>query len=208
MKSTIREYRDSDYKACEALVNQAWHFDEYFSPQELAELAKYMYTEGSVKASNYRKVMEIDGGVAGFLFGLNEAGLSPGRNILFGLRVLWRLFRIKGLESRERKKLLNAIRVHEKNRSGVVARGKSEITLFVIDSDHQGRGLGKILFADFSSHCREYGAKSIIVETNKLGASRFYEKMGFRHIGDFDSPLHEYATKGGQACMYEFDCDQ
>lgn len=45
---------------------------------------------------------------------------------------------------------------------------------------------------------------SIIVETNKLGASGFYEQVGFKHLGDFDFPLHEFATKGGQACMYEY----
>lgn len=47
---------------------------------------------------------------------------------------------------------------------------------------------------------------SIIVETNIFGASSFYEQLGFRYLGNFDSPIHEFATKGGQACMYEYVC--
>ena len=66
-----REYRDSDYEICEALVNNAWKFDSNFKPQELADLAKCVYTKGSVIGSNFRMVVEKNGKVAGFLFGLN-----------------------------------------------------------------------------------------------------------------------------------------
>ena len=54
--------------------------------------------------------------------------------------------------------------------------------------------------------CVESGVKSVVVETNKLGASSFYEQIGFIHLANFNSPLHEFATKGGQACIYEYLC--
>jgi len=200
----LRKYKNADYEQCEALVNSAWSFDKNFRPQELANLAKYMYTKGSVKGSNYRNVIEVNGKVIGFIFGLNEAENRPGRNIIYGLGVLWRLFRIKNMERQSKKKLLSDINTHEINRSKVVDRGRSEIILFVVGKDHQGFGYGKALLSDFLSNCKNSGIKSVIVETNKLGASSFYEKVGFEHIADFDSPLHEYATKGGQACLYEY----
>ena len=78
--------------------------------------------------------------------------------------------------------------------------------LFVVGSEYQGQGFGKRLWHRFRTICEESGVSSIIVETNKLGASRFYELLGFSHLGDFDSPLHEYATRGGQACIYEYAC--
>ena len=46
------------------------------------------------------------------------------------------------------------------------------------------------------------GVSEIYVETNKQGASGFYEHIGFEHVADFDSPLHEFATPDGQACVY------
>lgn len=204
MNEIFREYQNSDYQQCEALVNQAWGFDSIFAPQALANVAKCIYTKGSVLGSNYKSVVEIDGKIAGFIFGLNEFDKQPGRNILFSLHILWRLFRIKSQHHGDKKKLLTAINTHEQNRSKIVNRGRSEIVLFVVSQEHRGKGLGKKLWSGFKAHCIRNGVTSIIVETNKLGASRFYEQLGFKHIGDFDSPLHEFATKGGQACMYEY----
>ncbi len=207
MKSTLREYERSDYEACESLVNGAWGFDANFKPQELSDIAKCMYTKGSVIGSNFRRVLEVNGKVVGFIFGLNEILSKPKKEIWFELNTLRRIFFVKGMSFKEKKKMLGAINTHEINRSKVVARGRSEIVLFVVDQDHQGYGNGKRLLTEFIAQCRGSGVKSITVETNKLGASSFYEGVGFQHVGDFYSPLHEYATKGGQACMYEYRCE-
>ena len=206
MKELLREYREEDYEQCESLVNQAWGFDKIFAPKALSDLAKCIYTKGSVLGSNYRKVVEVDGKVVGFIFGLNELSTKPGRNILFRLNILWRLIRITSERPEDKKELINAIKVHEKNRTSLVGRGKSEIVLIVVGDQYQGKGFGKKLWSGFKEKCIDSGVGAIIVETNKLGASSFYELLGFNHIGDFDSPLHEFATKGGQACMYEYVC--
>ena len=207
MNELLRVYKDSDYAQCEELVNKAWGFDKIFSPKALSDVAKCIYTKGSVIGSNYRMVIEIDGKVAGFLFGLNEHSKKPGKNILFGLSMLWRLIWIKSENPVDKNALMNAIKVHEENRTKIMGRGKSEIILFVVGDEYQGKGFGKKLWSGFLAQCKESGVSSIVVETNKLGASSFYELLGFRHIGDFDSPLHEFATKGGQACMYEYVCE-
>jgi len=204
IKALLRDYKDSDYESCEALVNDAWKFDSNFKPQELSDVAKCMYTKGSVMGSNFRKVAEMNGKVVGFIFGLNEMSSKPKKGILFGLSILRRLLWIKKMSFKDKKQLFKAINTHEINRSKVVDRGTSEIVLFVVDPDYQSVGNGKRLLYEFTTQCKKSGVKSIIVETNKLGASSFYERVGFKHIGDFDSPLHEYATKGSQACMYEY----
>jgi len=204
IKALLRDYKDSDYESCEALVNDTWKFDSNFKPQELSDVAKCMYTKGSVIGSNFRKVAEMNGKVVGFIFGLNEMSSKPKKGILFGLSILRRLLWIKKMSFKDKKQLFKAINTHEINRSKVVDRGTSEIVLFVVDPDYQSVGNGKRLLYEFTTQCKKSGVKSIIVETNKLGASSFYERVGFKHIGDFDSPLHEYATKGSQACMYEY----
>ena len=207
IKPLFRDYENTDYESCEALVNDAWKFDLNFKPQELADVAKCLYTKGSVIGSNYKKVIEANGRVVGFIFGLNEKALKPKRDILFGLGILRRIMFIKRMKFQEKKKLFSNISTHEVNRSNLVGRGKSEIVLFVVDPKFQGYGYGKMLLSDFVIYCKDLGVKSIIVETNKLGASSFYEGVGFKHIGNFSSPLHEYATKGGQTCMYEYKCE-
>lgn len=206
MEEILREYRDSDYKQCEELVNQAWGFDKIFAPVELSNLAKCMYTKGSVLGSNYRMVIEVNGKVAGFIFGHNECSVKPGLNILYRLSMLWKLIRVKSEKPRSKNEFLNAIKDHANNRTKLIRRGKSEINLFVVGKEYQGKGFGKKLWKGFLANCNDSGVGSIIVETNKLGACSFYEQVGFKHLGDFDSPLHDFATKGGQACMYEYVC--
>jgi len=200
----VREYRESDYEACESLVSCAWGLYENFKPKEFSDVVKYMYTKGSVISSNFCKVMEINEKVVGFIFGLNEMTSESKDNAWFGDEVLRRMRGVKGMKLREKIKLFEATRIHDENRLKVVACGKSEIILFVINPAYQGYGYGKRLLSEFISDCKKIGVKSIIVETNQRGASGFYESVAFKHIGDFFSPLHEYAVKGGQACMYEY----
>lgn len=206
MDEMFREYKDSDYMQCEELVNQAWKFDHIFSPKALSDIAKLIYTKGSVLSSNYKMVAEVNGKVKGFIFGLHENVNKPRKSILFGLGLLWQLIWIKGKKP-DKNDLLNALKVHENNLTEIVSRGRSEITLFVVSKEFQGKGIGKKLWSGFKDICIGSGVKSIIVETNNLGASSFYEKIGFRHLADFDSPLHEFATKSGQACVFEYKLD-
>lgn len=201
MKARYRGYKDTDYKRCEALVNHAWSFDSVFKPQALSNLAKLLYTKGSVVSSNYKSVVEVDDKVVGFIFGLNENYKKPRKDIFFSLQILFKLLFVKSI-SPDKKSLLNAMATHEKNKSHVVESLRSEVVLFVVDAQHQGKGYGKKLWQGFRDFCTSSGVTSIVVETNKLGASTFYEKIGFRHLKDFDSPLHEFATPGGQACIY------
>jgi len=205
MEVIFREYKDSDYERCEELVNKVWGFDKIFLPKPLSDLAKLIYTKGSVLSSNYKMLVEVEGKVVGFIFGLNEYSRKPGRNLLFGLSILWKWLRIKR-DRPDRNDLINALKAHEKNRTDIVERGRSEIVLFVVSNEYQGKGLGKRLWAGFKETCIASGVSAIIVETNKLGASSFYEQIGFRHLGNFESPLHEFATKDGQACMYQYLC--
>jgi len=203
LKEVYREYKKTDYQQCEALVNKAWSFDEIFKPKSLSNLAKLLYTKGSIAGSNYKRVLEVDGKVVGFIFGLNENYKKPTKDILFHLEILFKLLFVRSI-SPDKKSLLNAISTHEKNKSQIIDKGKSEIVLFVIDKKHRGKGYGKKLWLGFKDFCAISDVTSIVVETNKLGASTFYEKLGFNHLEDFDSPLHEFVTKGGQACIYKF----
>ncbi|MCG7985667.1 MAG: GNAT family N-acetyltransferase [Candidatus Thiodiazotropha lotti] len=204
----IRPYKPSDYEFCEALVNQAWSFDEIFEHADLSALAKIIYTKGSLVSSNYRRVVEDDGRLVGFIFGYNEYVGKPKGKLLFTLQILWRLLTVRGDRPEDTKSLIQAIQEHQKNRAAIVGQGRSEIVLFVVAEEYQGVGVGSSLWCGFESFCKSGNVREIIVETNRMGASGFYEKLGFELIADFDSPLHEYATKGGQACMYEYRTGQ
>ena len=132
MQAIFRDYKSEDYFQCEALVNEAWCLDHHFKPQALADLAKLIYTKGSEISSNYKRVVEIDNKVVGFIFGLNENQEKPKENYAFGLKILFKLLFVKASLPSSKKELLNSFSVHEANRSKLVDRGRSEITLFVV----------------------------------------------------------------------------
>ena len=206
MEPIFREYKATDYPQCESLVNEAWEFDKNFKPPALADITKQIYTKGSVINSNYKQVVEIDGKVVGFIFGLNTNNKKPRAHFIFALKILWRLIRVKPILPSSRKELLEALKIHESNRSKLVSRRNSEIVLFVVGKAFKGKGLGTRLWEGFLSQCKQSSVNSIIVETNRDEASTFYEQIGFKIIGEFDSPVHRFATPNGQACMYEYHC--
>lgn len=204
MKFHFRSYKKEDYASCEALVNKAWKFDEVFKPQEFASIAKQLYTKGAELESSHSMVAEHNGRVVGFIFGRNQSTHKTKRNLAFKFGILWKLFRLKASKP-TKNELLTAMGAHEKNRSEYIPKVRSEIALFVVDKSFQGKGIGKQLWAGFMENCAESGVSEIFVETNKQGASGFYENIGFEHLADFDSPLHEFATPDGQACVYLYN---
>lgn len=207
MKPTFRKFQNKDYTSCEALVNEAWDFENNFKPLALANLAKLIYTKGALLNSNFMMVAEMDGKVAGFIFGLNESTKKPRVNLFFGLKVWLTLLFIKPILPNSRKAILNAFSEHEKNRFDIVGEGKSEIVLFVVAKEFQSQGIGKKLWSHFLTDCQLSEVRSIVVETNRQGAASYYEQLGFKHVGDFDSPVHAFVTAKGQACMYEYSCE-
>ena len=205
--AVIRKYHSSDYPACEALASNAWAFEKNFTPRAFAGLVAYLYAMGSVLESNFKMVVEDNNEVVGFLFAFNENAARPQsamQNFFWQISILIRLLFIKGLSLRDKIALIKATTRHERNKAKLIQGVKSELVHFVIAPAYQGKGYGRQLINKFIAHCEASGVKSMIVETNKLGASGFYEKMGFLHKGDFDSPLHEYSIKNGQACLYEY----
>lgn len=203
----FREYRDGDYSACETLVSDAWEFERHFQPLELANLGKYLYTMGSFAASNFHMVATHNDQVIGFIFGYNEKNPLTRHELLSfssNLGILMRLLFMRGMRFKSKLGFIHSISTHEKNRTALFKRGTSEVVLFVVHPDFQGQGIGKHLFEAFRANCEVSSVASIIVETNRLGAASFYERIGFRLKGDFDSPLHDYVTPNGQACLYEY----
>jgi ribosomal protein S18 acetylase RimI-like enzyme len=189
MKLEYRNFKRQDYITCESLVNEAWGFDEIFPNTKLASFAKLSYTKGSLVYSNYRKVAVSEGLVVGFIFGFNNKRPKPIGRFIFSIFAIWKFLTTKSSGNPGKSELINTISGHEINRKKVLSKGNSEIVLFVISKKFRGAGIGTVLWEGFKHHCEKSGIQKIFVETNKLGASGFYEKIGFTHESDFNSPL-------------------
>ncbi|SMF62951.1 Acetyltransferases [Alteromonadaceae bacterium Bs31] len=204
MNVAYRKYIKEDYASCEALVSDAWRFDDLIESKNLRITAKYLYTKGALVSSNYKTVAVHQGAVVGFIFGYNS---SVKKDILaaisLGIKATIDLS-FKKMDKAEKNNFIDTIKAHQINRSKVVSKKDNEVVLFVVSPNYQGQGVGTRLWMGFKEYCENSACSKIQVETNKLGASAFYERLGFNHRADFDSPLHNMATKGGQACVYEY----
>ena len=142
----IRDFTPGDFDGCVDMVNKVWDFDKHFSPPALANLFKRLYTGGSLSESNYTKVVEENGNPVGFIFG-KIVGLKTYKNEFSGLkgqlRFLRKLFFIKGVEFKRKMNYLKKINSHEINRRKVESRECSEVNLFVVDPETQGKGYCK-----------------------------------------------------------------
>jgi len=204
----VRDYRETDYAECEQLVSDAWQFEQHFQPAALYQLARHVYTYGSVVGSNFKQVVEQNGQVVGFLFGRNEKRpLEQGclKLLRFNLWVLKRLFGLKGMTFKQKFAFLKKLNQHEIARHKIEKRGASEINLLVIHPSLQKQGFGQQVVQRFIKDCRSSRVPRIIVEANVVQASGFYKKLGFTLLAEFDSPLHQIASKDTpKAALYEY----
>ena len=204
MDINYRRFKKKDYCSCEDLVNDAWGFDKLFKSESLRTIAKYLYTKGSLVSSNYQYVAVHQEVVVGFIFGFNSS-LSKDRLSAIGLGLKATIdLNFKKMDKEEKCNFIDIIKKHQINRAKVISDKNNEIVLFVVSPKFQSKGIGTRLWQGFSDFCSCSSSSSIQVETNKAGASTFYERLGFHHRVDFDSPLHNLATEGGQACIYEY----
>jgi ribosomal protein S18 acetylase RimI-like enzyme len=208
MEINIRNFEHHDYDRCEELVNEAWYFDKVFSDKNLSKTALRFYTKAGLCSGNMNLVAVDQGKVVGFLFGLNILAKSKPRGKIKLALDAFISFNVKKMDKIERNKFIKALTDHHKNRTVIEPGTESEICLFVVSQDLRGKNIGTKLWEKFRDSCITSGVKRIRVETNKLGASSYYEKQGFTLVNNFYSPLHEIATPDGQACMYEYICDK
>lgn len=203
----IRNYKESDYEDCIKLVNKVWKFDKHFNPPALSQLFQRIYTGGPLSESNFLNVVEEDGQLKGFLFGkIENQELTKDKysNFAGQLKILKRLFSIKGVTFKKKLGYLKKVKLHEINRQKVEPRESSEVNLFVVDPESQGQGWGRKLINEFIAACKTMNVNRIVLETDKESNYGFYEHLCFRIKGSFYSPIQkEYSGVSGDTYVYE-----
>lgn len=204
----IREYSEADMDACTRLAWDAWAADSV----EPAEVVEPRVMEGYVRSflvrSNWKEVLYDSQGVIGLLFGRiggnkakggvsswsRELGMIP--QFIFGVNdqrvspvVMLHFFLT------EFKVLVN------------VPRSDAEINLIIVDRQHRGKGLGKMLMDRFIAAAKEAGCKLATLYTDdQMSNWKFYEIYGFRKVGTFHDSLTSYfAETKATGIVYALD---
>ena len=92
------------------------------------------------------------------------------------------------------------------------------IAIVVVDSKHQGKGIGKLLLNEALNLQKDFGSKAVIVHcwqsSPGKGSEKLFRSAGFEALKVHKQPWHEYALEVGSeghlcaACGNPCTCDE
>jgi GNAT superfamily N-acetyltransferase len=204
----FRQFRADDMDACSRLAWDAWVADSDKGDEFANPLVMEGYVRTFLVRSNWTEVAHDSQGVTGLLFGrigplrdkagsrslASKLGMVP--QFLFGIHgqhvspiVLWHFF------TTELKVLVN------------VPRSDAEVNLIIVDSKHQGKGLGRKLMERFVGAARDARCRLVTLYTDDQASNwRFYEVIGFRKVATFHDGLTSYfVERDANGIVYVLD---
>lgn len=191
-----------DYNDIKRLITEAW-FSEYPFKEKYIKLYASGYLNLYLSESDYKMVAKDDGKVVGFIFG-NFKKASLKQRIISNFKLfiysIYMLFSYPG-----RRGLKITLITHKVNKKLLAPFKKdlsSELKLFIVDENYQGRGIGSTLEKNYTKYLKEHGVKNVFLFTDTYSNYEYYEHRGYTRHGalpvDFkikDSeidPLSEY----------------
>jgi len=78
------------------------------------------------------------------------------------------------------------------------------VELFILDESLRGKGLGKRMMNTFVSECKQEGAKSITLWTDRGCTFEFYDKYGFEMHRKIHSPILSFPECSENGFVYKY----
>ena len=155
------------------------------------------YIELARMPSTWLDVAYASNKVAGLLFGRVDTDCTPLtelRMLLASLRlgcraILGRYGRIKKPLTLLRKGVATSALVKKH-----LPETDAIVELFVVDSEHRSKGIGRALMDRFVAAAKSKGAHVIALHTDQLSSWWFYEKYGFKRWNTFTEIVSSYLT--------------
>ena len=210
-KLNFRPFHPDDLSACAKFAADAWPAASVLVPgQDVVELM-HGFIELARLPSTWLEVACVSDRAVGLLFGRMDSDRTPVtelRMLLSGLRlgckaILGQYGRIKKPLTLLRKGIATGALV--KRRSPAA---EAVVELFVVDSEHRGRGIGRALMDRFVTAAKRKGAHTVALHTDQLCNWRFYEKYGFKRWSAFTEIVSSYLKgKNVEGYIYVIEMD-
>lgn len=195
----FREFnKKTDIKRCAELAADAWPIvSSLVSKEDIPKLTK-AYVEMSKIGSTWLQVALINDQVVGLLFGFLRDDLRLGQRLKESFQAINMLLKVltgKYGKIRKKIKFLKCLIATERKVRKIAPKAGNEITLFIVDSKQQGKGIGRKLLQNFLDRAQILDIEQIYVYTDPLSNWRFYEKYGFSRKGEFIDDFNSYMKK-------------
>ena len=175
----LRDYKNEDFKSLEKVIQKTWHYDELCSPKTARKLAR-VFLSSCLTNYTYSKVAVIDGNVVGIILANDKkehkCPLSKRMKQIFYLLSLY-----CSKEGRSVMKIFSSVSgidqvlLKETNK-----KYNAELSLFAIDENYRGHGIGKKLFGSAVDYFKKQNVDEFYLFTDTSCNYGFYEHQGMK----------------------------
>jgi GNAT superfamily N-acetyltransferase len=193
---SFRRYALEDLQTCAKLAEDAWPPRPALATKDVVSWSMEGYIESSLMNANWTDIAYDSKGVVGFLFGRMDkyhgeaavAGSLSGELPMLAKHIVGKYRKTPGILVFFWTLLLTELKLKIN-----MPRSDVEIRLFIVDSEHRGKGIGGMLVDRFLHAARDVGSTLATVYTDdKMSNWQFYEKYGFRRVGAFHDNVTSY----------------
>lgn len=187
MKKNIvyRNIYKKDYEIIEDMIVKTFNLHKYITNKKYLENIKKHYIYGCLAEATYINVAEDNGKIAGIIMGNSKNDYDILKHINFIIKSLKYSLRIKFSSKNDKKELIgyqNLQNIYKK----MLEKHKNEfdgvLTLFIVDKEYRGLGIGYKLLKDLLLYLKNQKTKKIYLYTDTTCNYKFYEKQGFSCI--------------------------
>lgn len=191
-----RPIQEKDFPAVSEIINQAFDLFDYVPNFEVLDAFKLQYLYSCLSESTYTCVAEQDGTVVGVIMGNTKNDYRIAAHLRHTANTLRYSLKMRRMFRKERAGTQDYDALHKIYREfSNKHRGEFDgvLTLFAVNRDCRGFGVGTALWDGLQEYLRCQGVKRIYLYTDTTCNYGFYERHGFHRLEAQTMTM----TKGG-----------
>lgn len=186
MGITYRELQKSDYEAVKTVINESFGLYRYVTDERVLESFLNLYLYSCLSEQTFHCVAEENGKVIGVIMGQAKSAYRAVPHLRHLVRMsaygvkMWMQSVWYRCSSRDYKRMHQIYRqlLHDSKQTfgGV-------LTLFAVTESCRGKGVGSVLLHRLLDYLYRHDVDSIYLYTDSCCTYQFYERHGFRRLG-------------------------
>ena len=183
---SYRKICKKDYYYIKRMINNQFCLYEYIDDKRILKTFLNVYLYDCLVEKTFSMVAEKDGNVVGVILGnakteyrVIKTIINKIKSIYYTIIMIIKIIKYK-YDIKQYKGITKIYKelIEKSNRNfdGI-------LTLFVVDKDYQGYGIGKTLLSYLLNYGREKNIKKMYLYTDSKCNYKFYDKSGFKNIG-------------------------
>ena len=180
-----RNIHRKDYEIVEDMIVKTFNLHKYITNKKSLVNIKKHYIYSCLVEATYINIAEDNGKIVGIIMGNSKNDYDISKHINFMIKSLKYSLRIKFSRKNDKKELTgyqNLQNIYKK----MLEKHKNEfdgvLTLFIVDEEYRGLGIGYKLLKDLLLYLKNKKTKKIYLYTDTTCNYKFYEKQGFNCI--------------------------